>query len=180
MLAETGHGAALQAQVSEDKSLQSGLSSDTLAAGDEVTVAKDALRKMNAPPSRVGQGDGPAHGGHLRPPILYLPPRPPVHPVPRLLPPTAALWGWARRRGSGSGRIRSHALIIWAVRLDHRPYFVTACSMAGPAILMVACSSPGRPRCLPGRRGGPASGLIGKGTARRGSGVPCGDRGRRR
>ena len=40
MLAEIGHGAALQAQVSEDQSLQSGLSSDTRTAGDEVTVAK--------------------------------------------------------------------------------------------------------------------------------------------
>ena len=50
MLAEIGHGAALQAQVSEDQSLQSGLRADARTAGDEVTVAKDALRKLNATP----------------------------------------------------------------------------------------------------------------------------------
>jgi hypothetical protein len=46
----TGPGAALQARVSEDKSLQAGLSSDTRKAGDVVATAKDALRKMNAAP----------------------------------------------------------------------------------------------------------------------------------
>jgi hypothetical protein len=46
----TGPGAALQAQVLEDKSLQAGLSSDTRNAGDQVAAAKDALRKLNAAP----------------------------------------------------------------------------------------------------------------------------------
>lgn len=46
----TGPGAALQAQLSEDKSLQAGLSSDTHHASDEVVAAKDALRKLNTTP----------------------------------------------------------------------------------------------------------------------------------
>jgi len=44
----TGIGAALQAQVSEDKSLQAGLSSDTRTAAGEVAAAMKALRKLNA------------------------------------------------------------------------------------------------------------------------------------
>jgi hypothetical protein len=43
----TGPGAALQAQVSEDQSIQAGLSSDTRSASDEVAAAKEAIRKLN-------------------------------------------------------------------------------------------------------------------------------------
>jgi hypothetical protein len=47
--ASTGPGAALQAQVSEDKSLEAGLSSEARTASDKVAAAKEALRKLNTP-----------------------------------------------------------------------------------------------------------------------------------
>ena len=46
----TAIGATLQAQVAEDKSLQTGLSSDTRAAAREVAAAMLALRKLNTAP----------------------------------------------------------------------------------------------------------------------------------
>lgn len=48
--ARTGVGAALQAQVSEDKALQAGLSTDTRDASDQLSAAKEALRQLNGRP----------------------------------------------------------------------------------------------------------------------------------
>ncbi len=43
-----GPGAALQAEVAEDKSLEAGLSEDARRAKNEIAVAQDALRKLNS------------------------------------------------------------------------------------------------------------------------------------
>jgi hypothetical protein len=46
----TGVGAALQAEVLEDQGLRTGLSSDAQSAGEEVSAAKEALRRLNGTP----------------------------------------------------------------------------------------------------------------------------------